>query len=316
MFNRGTFLVVIAAISFTACGGGGGGGAPTGTLNLGVTDAPVDGVKEIWIEVTGVTLKPKSGSQLSYVFEDDMGNPEPMLIELTSLDDGKIAALLVDEEVPAGEYTWAKLDVNAEFDTLYDSYVVKDDDSLLELRVPSGNTSGLKLGNHFVVNANRDNNFVIDWDLRMGLTDPVSQPGYKLRPSLRIIDLTQYGTITGTVSMSLITDGSCTSDMNTSVGNVVYIWAGSDVTPDDIDDTDPQPVTSASVKLNNDSGEYEYSAPFLSVGPYTVAFTCQGLNDNIPDPEMLAIDTDDSLAFTPGQNATVNDDQTTPVNFP
>jgi hypothetical protein len=56
-------------------------------------------------------------------------------------------------------------------------------------------------------------------------------------------------------------------------------------------------------------------APFLPPGDYTVAFTCQARDDVIPDPEQPEINADDEIEFTPGQNATVIDDQTTVVDF-
>lgn len=150
----------MAAIILTACGGGGGG---TGTLNVAVTDAPVDGVAEVWIEFDGVTLKPQNGQQVEYIFNT------PKSINLKALTDGKIG-LLFGEAVPAGQYIWMKLDVNAEFDNVFDSYVIQDGGGQVELRVPPDR---LKLGNQFTVTAGGETAFVIEWNLRMGLTDPV-----------------------------------------------------------------------------------------------------------------------------------------------
>ncbi len=62
------------------------------------------------------------------------------------------------------------------------------------------------------------------------------------------------GAIVGTVDPSLVPDG-CTP--------AVYVYEGSGVTPDDID-TDvntPDPVTTATVKLDN--GTYSYKAAYL-----------------------------------------------------
>ncbi|MDH4023649.1 MAG: hypothetical protein OEV14_11040, partial [Gammaproteobacteria bacterium] len=108
------------------------------------------------------------------------------------------------------------------------------------------------------------------------------------------------------------------SDMNTGEGNEVYVFAGTGVTPDDVDDVDPEPVTTARVMLNQDSGNYEYSLPFMAPGPYTVAFTCQAGDDFSPDPTVQPPPdpaADNAIEFTAGADVTVVADQTRTVNF-
>lgn len=307
-----------SAIRFTAlalpvllvagCGGGSDGGGGTGTLSLGLTDAPVDGVSEVRVEFTGITVKPKNGSAIDFTFD------EPLSVDLLSLDETNTATLLNGETVPAGEYNWIRLHVNAEFDNVRDSYVV-DANGEHELWVPSGENSGLKLVSGFTVLAGGEASFLIDWNLRMGLVAPGGQPGYKLQPALRIIDMARYGAIEGTVASSLVTDGSCTADPNTGAGNEVYVFSGGGVSPDDIDGVPPEPLATAKVRLDAVSGNYEYRAAFLPVGSYTVAFTCQAANDLVPDPNDPGADVDDAIVFTPGQDATVTDGATTIVNF-
>jgi hypothetical protein len=303
-------LVFALPLLIAGCGGGGGSSGSaggTGIVSVAITDGPVDDVTQIVVEFDGATFKPVDGEQVSYDFE-------PRQIDLKALNNGKFE-ILFEQEVPAGVYEWIKLDVNADFDEdPTDSYVVTDTGEQIELRVPPGK---LKLGNEFTVFANGQSAFVIEWNLRMGLTNPVGQPGYKLQPSLRITDMNMFGTIAGTVAAELLPpiDESCTSDPNTGDGNVVYIYAGSDVIPDDIDGIEPEPYTTADVRLNDVSGNNEYLATFLPPGPYTVAFTCQGQDDMIPDPDMPDIDTDDEISFTSGQNAQVSDGLTTTINF-
>ena len=287
-------FLILSSLALSACGGSSSSndnGSSTGGVSIGLTDAPVDNVAEVWVEFDAVTLKPKEGKQLVFDFD------EPRRINLLGLTDGRIEILL-DEEIPAGEYLWTKLDVNAEFDDIYDSYVVEDSGGRIELRVPPGR---LKLGQGFTVLADETTAFVIDWNLRMGLTNPVGQPGYKLQPSLRITDLTEYGTIAGTVDSTLLAPANddCTSDLNTGDGNVVYVYPGLDVEPDDANDSSPNPITTANVKLNSASGQQEYMATFLPPGDYTVAFTCEGRDDVMPDPDEPDKPVDDDIDFTP-----------------
>jgi hypothetical protein len=87
----------------------------------------------------------------------------------------------------------------------------------------------------------------------------------------------------------------------------VYAFSGAGVTPDDVDGTDPEPVSSAMPVLNAATGHYDYTIGFLSAGPYTVTFTCDADAD---DPAAS-----DDLVFTGTQDATVVADETTTVDF-
>lgn len=298
----------MAALSALAgCGGGGGG--ETGSLSMQVTDAPVDGVNEVVVEFTGVTLKPKGGPAFDIAFD------APLSVDLKSLHSGNTAVLFDDEIVPAGRYEWLRLEVNAEFDTILDSYVVESGGAQLELRIPSGANSGLKLVSGFTVAAGGASSFVIDWNLREGLVKSPGQPGYKLQPALRITNLQEFGSIAGSITPELVTAEACTSDPVTGAGNAVYVFSGAGVVPDDIDGGAPEPLTIAEVKYDAETGHYGYAVPFLAPGTYTVAFTCQAADDAVPDAEDPAADVDDPLTFTAGTDATVVADEVTTVDF-
>jgi hypothetical protein len=286
------------------CGGGSSSsstGDATGTLSLDITDAPVDNVTEVWVQFTGVRIQPRDGNAIEFAFE------EPLNIDLLTLTGENSASLLNNQSVPAGEYNWIALDVNAQFDGDFSSHVVVDG-GMVELQVPSGSQQGLRLVSGFTVTANQNSSFIIDWDLRKGLTDPPGQAGMFLRPALRIVDRTEHGTISGTVADALTMDASCTSDPAAGSGNLVYVYEGADVTPVDIDGSDPDPLTTGRVAVNDTAaGAYTYSIPFLSPGDYTVAFTCQGLDD---DPEAA-----NDLLFVQAQNAVVTNGEETSVSF-
>jgi hypothetical protein len=284
-------LIAMATLllGLAACGSGGSHDAANGTLSIAITDAPVDYVEKVWVRFTGMTLKPQNGEQFTIAFAP------PLDIDLVSLDGGNTVTLLNNEPVMAGRYQWIRFDVDAEFDDNFTySYVETSIGGMEDLEVPSDR---LRLVSGFVVTANQNTSFVIDWDLYTGLTDPVGQPGWFLRPALRIIDMTEYGSISGTVADSLTTDAvdepietQCNNDPNDDSGNVVYVFEG-DVMPDDIttmDDTDIDPLTTANVQ-QDENGIYRYSVAFLSPGDYTLAFTCQGLSE--------VLETDDELAF-------------------
>lgn len=267
----------------------------TGIVNIAITDAAVDGVSEVWVEFTGVTIKPQTGDAIVITFDT------PKSINLLDLQDGRTEALLPDTRVAVGPYNWMRLGVNAEFDTVMDSYALLGDGSQVELRVPSGSESGLKLVSGFTVTQNNSTNMVIDWDLRKALSDPPGQPGMHLRPALRVTDLAAYGTLEGAVAEALTTADGCGDDP--MLGNAVYVYEGAVDEPLDIRGVDTDPVATATV-----GDDLTYTINYLSADEYTAAFTCQADLDNS--------EAEDDLVLSPVNTAvTIVDGETTVVTF-
>lgn len=305
MGNMKRMTMLVSGVILAGCGGGGISEVPvpaastTGIVNLSLTDAPVDEVSEVNVQFTGVTLKPASGDEIEIVFD------APKDFDLLSLTNGMTAELLPDTELPAGAYNWVRLAVNAEFDNVFDSYAMTPTGQV-ELRVPSGSNNGLKLVSGFTVTADQSTNLVIDWDLRKALTDPQGQPGMHLKPALRVTDMAVYGTLTGSINETFVTDSACTNDLAAETGNAVYVYAGAGVTPGDIADATADPLTTATVS-QDDAGAYTYEVNFLSAGEYTAAFTCQANDDDA--------ESDDDIAFSEPQSFTIDDGVTTVVDF-
>ncbi len=291
----------LAALGLLAgCSGGdsGGGDGGTGTISLAIMDAPVYDATNIFVTFTGVSLKPQGGRVIDVVF------PAPVQVDLLSLNADNAEMLLAGHPVPAGQYSWLELHVSAEHDGQLDSYAVLQNGGVeeIEVEVPSGS---IRLVSGLTITANQEASFLIDWNLHKGLNDPVGHAGLFLRPALRIIDMTQFGTLNGTVATPLVTAAGCANDLNLDLGNSVYVYAGTGVTPDDFDAADPEPVATTAVTQNR-AGDYVYET-LLSPGADTVTFTCQAMND-LPD-------TSENIAFVQPQPGTIVDGQTTTINF-
>lgn len=259
--NKSILAASVAAV-LVGCGGGSVATDPTGIINVAITDAAIDDVSEVWVEFSEVALKPKQGNEIIVSFDPAKA------INLLDLQNGKTEALLPDTEVPVGPYVWMRLGVNAEFDNVYDSYALMKDGSQLELRVPSGSESGLKLQSGFTVTQDMSTNMIIDWDLRQALSDPPSQSGLHLRPALRVTDMAAYGTLDGIVAEALTMADECGDD--STVGNAVYVYEGEVNAPRDIQSTSTDPVVTAAV-----GDDLTFLVAYLSAGEYTAAFTCQ-----------------------------------------
>lgn len=311
--GRLMMAVVMAAVLMSCSGGGGdsssdtgatsdtGAATDTGSLTLNITDAPVDDASNVVVMFTGVELHAASGEEHYYGFD------EPQTLDLLALQDGA-SVVLWEEAVPVGHYTWIRLEVMAERGVLDDSYIITLDGDKYSLWIPSGEQSGLKLNRAFDVSEEGVLEFMIDFDLRKSVHRPVGMDiDYILRPTLRIMETAVTGNVTGMVASELLADpllaDPCTG------GDVVYVFEGPDVTPDDIDDEDPNPITTASVTLDVNTGEYVYTVAYLSAGEYTLALTCQADSDY---PE-----SDDSaeVGFVATTNVTVTSGMTTTYDF-
>lgn len=289
---------IFAMLSLYGCGGSGDSAmeeSGTGFVSILVTDAPVDDVTEVWVQFAGVELKPQNGSPVEFVFD------EPRNIDLKTLTGGTTEPLLPTTTVDVGPYEWIRLMVNAEFDGLMDSYAMTTGGGQVELAVPSGSQSGLKLVSGFTITQNQSTNLVIDWDLRQALVAPPGHsPGMFLRPALRVTDTAEYATLFGTIDPTLVEDtANCTNNPAENTGSAVYLYEGSVDTPGDIGDATTPPFTTATVTQNND-GFYVYAFHYLSVGSYTAAFTCQA-GDDIPDAD----DAEEDVVFAAMGEATI-----------
>ncbi len=307
-------MLFSASMLLGACGGSSSNkkSPGTGIASVDITDAPVDDVTQVHLTVHRISLKPNSGPVFDYIPD------EPVVIEnLLGLQGTNAAPLLPDTEVRAGEYNWIRLYVSGGFP---DSYVVTDEGGSVDLFIPgqqgtaADDTRFLQLVSGFVVPVNGNADFTLDVDLRRALTKPDNSDYYLLRPALRITDNSETGSLSGNVDAALLGDESCTNDMASDSGNAVYLFSGSDAIGGDVhvDDEgapvgDNNPLTTANVTLDIDSGLYVYSIGFIPAGNYTVALTCQALDD-MPDQ-------DDAITFLQTQNTAVIAEQNAEANF-
>ncbi len=298
MSLRTVFILSVALI--TACGGGGGGGSSSpppstdGQLSVGISDGPVVGASKVVVAFTGLELKPREGAAFSVTPAD------PLMINLLEYQNGERAMLLDAATVAAGDYNWMRLLV-----VEADSYVVVDDQQH-PLEIPSGEQSGLKLNRGFSVAVGSLTDFTIEIDLRKSLT--VTGNGrYKLRPTLRLVDNLETNSLSGTVAAALLVSDTCSNGDNDAIGNAVYVF-GEGGAVQDIQGNDGDPLTTATVSYDSDSGTYRFTVAFLAYGSYRLAFTCNASKD---DPEQA-----DDLDFTDPIDVTVDAGDTPPVNFP
>lgn len=287
-------LLMIAGLGALISCGSDSDSDESARFSLAVTDAPIDQATQVVVQFTAIELKPRNGSSVV------INLASPQSIDLLDLQNGETATLLDQHTIAAGQYDWLRLAVNAEFDNVYDSYIVFDN-LQHELFVPSGAQTGLKLNQGFTVAEGQTARFVIDFDLRKSIVEPVGQPGYFLKPTLRLIDLQQVGALSGEIAEARIISLCQGEELG-----AVYVYRGADVMPDDVDGRDPEPLTS--VLVYRDDERYRYHVGFLAPGNYTAAYTCDAVND-LPE-------SDQPLVFTTPANVVISTNATTTLNFP
>jgi hypothetical protein len=300
---------IVAMAALVGCSGGGDGDSSSGksTLSVSLMDAPVDGVTAVHVRITSMWIKPTGGPAVQLALTNT-----PLDVNLLALTDTNAAVLINEAVIEPGSYEWLAMDIAAERG-VRDSYVLTQTggEEEIELRVPSGR---VRLVSGFDVPANQGLRLLFDWDMRQGLVYPPGQGQYLLKPAFRMLDVTAYGVLQGTIAAATVgtsldpATNNCAADDNVDleVGNIVYLFSGG-VTPDDVDGAD-DPVTTIEA-TRNAAGDYVYRT-LIAPGAYTVVFTCEGGND---DPE--GADEITFLSPVGTTNPVTNTGNATTVNF-
>ena len=296
-----TVLLAGGIATLAACNGSGSSGSGTGSMSMAITDTPVDSAQTVMVAFTGVTLHGPDGTK-TITF------PQEKTMNLLSLQGNASATLLPSTTVAAGQYQWIRLNLD-----LANSYIVTDSGAQYPLTVPSGSQSGLKLVSGFTVAQGGQANFMIDFDLRKSLTmtqnSSTGAVKYILKPALRLINMQQVGSIAGDAAPTMTINGAAIS--NTSCSPAVYVYTGTNVTLAGYEVTTSgaaTPLTSATLKLNNTTGNYDYTVGYLAPGGYTLAVTCAANDTTSPSAA--------TLAFSAPATATVMANAMTTVNLP
>lgn len=296
---------LFAAAVLSACGSD---NDSEGALSLAVTDAPVDGAEAVVVTFTGVELLGEDGGvRQSFTFD------APQSIDLLALQGDNNQFLIQGEVVPVGVYDEVRLIVDTENASCNNpsgepaSYITIDGVDY-PLVVPSGGSSGLKVKGPLTVAAGGTASYTVDFDLRQSIAERGATGCYNLKPVLRVVDNAKVGTLAGTVDGALLVDAACTTDPLTGEGAAIYVFSAAGTTPDDVDGTEPEPLTSSLLTpKQDDSGDFSYEVGFLLEGAYTVALTCQAGDD---DPEA-----DDAIAFDPVADVAITADTVTTQDF-
>ena len=292
-----------------ACGGGGGEsgsavngnisspGATKSSFTLSLTDAPVDDVAAVQLQFVEVRLRKSDGTWINFPFAS------PKAIDLLQLQGLLTSDLLSNIPLGVGHYNEIRLLVD---DAPMANHLKLPDGTFVQLDIPGGSKSGLKIKGDFFILKTRPTSLVVDFDLRQSVKRKGKSGQYSFKPKLRMVDNANAGHLLGIVTLERLFSTPACSDNDADTFNAVYVYEGHDVVPGDIDqssDLDTDPIATTVIKYDRKKNVYKYEAAYLPEGDYTIAITC---NSNLDDLDAG----NDDLKFFGIRNVSVMVDST------
>lgn len=295
------WLAAVSALSLAGCGGSGSGsiadtssgsdlaGENTGMLSLSISDAPIKDATKVCIRFDGIELNHADGDERVTI---DFDPPE--VVNLLANQGANSHPIVTGAEVPAGEYTWIRLKVQAERDLsggandadptgelcddqTENSYLVRESGGLHNLFIPSGSQRGLQLIKNIIIPANRTGEYTAEWDLGKSFNGPPGlDPDVMMKPVVKLVANNEVGTLVGQVADELVALESCDAEFATSI----YVFDDG-IEPNPFDDPfaeDDAVATGLVERQMQEDGSmpWRYSIGFLLAGNYEVAYTCNG----------------------------------------
>jgi hypothetical protein len=265
---------IIIILGFNACEESETG---KGTINLAITDAPVDqeNVSGVYITVTGIQYHTEAEGWLT--FEEFEG---PQIFNLLDLTRGE-TDMLGSFELSGGKYTQIRFMLDAPekgqgTPSNPGCYIEFTDGSTQPLFVPSGSESGFKGVGAFTVPVNGSVNVTADFDVRKSVVKTGNQEHYILKPVIRLVVDNQAGAIAGNVS-------NAPEDATV----VVYAYEDGTYTENEtIRETEESPLFPNAVSSDIVCELNKYHIAFLAAGTYDLVVTTTVGEE---DPQVAAI---------------------------
>jgi Domain of unknown function (DUF4382) len=244
-------------------------GACSGSLDINLTDTPVDNASSVIVDFTGIELHDTNGKTVTITF------PSAQPIDLLQLQNGTLGALLQGEAVPAGTYDWLQLNVLANKDTQGQSYITLDTGAQYPLYIPSGSQTALRILSPFTVTEGRTTQLLIELDLRQSITSSAADgQNYAFVPALRLENQADLGAISAVIDLAALASAQLGAGTQVSqCEGGLFLFSGAAVTPQNgggASLVDFEPIPSGGLT----STQVAISLANLTPGSYTLAATC------------------------------------------
>jgi len=225
------------------------------------TDPPADpAITAVQANLRGLEFRRSDGT--TPVLKFNAGE----LVDLMDLRDGDPLRVFTDEQLPAGRYTGVRL----LFDADENDNAVAAGAEEFPLQLADGDFADVDFRVEDEKNSRESITLVLD--LRQSLALDEADDEYTLTPRLRATDTGDAARIEGDVT------ATCPAGTSLETGGAVYLFAGREVDPDDIDGVGVEPFATTAV-VDDGFGVFRYALRFLPRGNYTIALTCRGDED-------------------------------------
>ncbi|MCE3284369.1 MAG: lipoprotein [Steroidobacteraceae bacterium] len=187
------------------------------------THPPADpAIAEVRVSLLGLQFELSGGGTRTLDFRD--GEP----VDLIDFVDGDPMRMFTDEALDPGDYTGVRL----LFDEDFEATVVDTEGVEFPLTLQDGEYADL---NFAVADDERSSDaYTLTLDLRQSLVFDDANDEFTLTPALRAVKSSRTADLTGRVTVE------CPDDESLERDGAVYLFAGRDVVPDDLDGTEDE----------------------------------------------------------------------------
>jgi len=201
-------LTALVFLALTGCSSSSDStSTPTfGDLTVSLTDAPSPDYKAVYISVNQVEVNRASDDDKGWQVVDIV-NETINLLDFT----GGILKPLGTRELPAGEYNQVRLVLASAPDDKdnilnvahpFANYVIEIDNTVHELKIPSGDQTGIKLVKQFTLATNGLTKLILDFDVMKSVIQAGNSGQWILKSVIQVLDTQTVAGISGSVTDS------------------------------------------------------------------------------------------------------------------
>ena len=218
----GLMLSIACILGLISCGGGGGGTSgvgvvETGTVSVALVDSASEDYAAVYVTITDIQFHLGGNENSPNNWKSIQGSVEyPVTVNLLELVNGvRLDLGLV--ELPAGHHTQMRLIIGdeAEQGTInilsqshpYANYVIIDKDpsdaidpEIHELKIPSGDKTGIKIVGGYNIAANQTTEMILDFDACRSIIQAGNSVQWHLKPTIKMGETAGYAIIKGQVT--------------------------------------------------------------------------------------------------------------------
>jgi hypothetical protein len=309
--NFGLMLSIVCILGLISCGGSGGDGGgglnsigivESGTVSVALVDSASEEYAAVYVTINDIQFHLGGNENSPNSWRSIQESIEyPVTVNLLELVNGVRLDLGI-VELPAGHHTQMRLVIGdeAEQGTInilsqahpYANYVIIEKDpgdavppEIHELKVPSGDKSGIKIVGGYYISANRTTELIIDFDACRSVVQAGKSGQWLLKPTIKLGNPKEYSIIKGQ-----ITDGDIDGTEVLGIEGVLVSAQQYDSGASDVKD---EVIVTAST-LTDENGFYSL---FVEPGAYNiVAFR----SDKAPAFEKVTTATGDVFSVENG----------------